>query len=233
LTEEAERAKLSSGIPDSLFRVHLLLTLSHHIAKTWFWQTCQGGAEMRKRLFSILVAMGLIVAALPAPAAQADSHGAILGIQWQWAQLTETEPASQSVVPDPENYVLVLTDDGSAILKADCNMVHWTYTIEGDTISFNTLGPATLAYCGEDSSDQIFLAKLGMGGTWRVEDGRLVLELNENAGTMVFANGGAAETAPEAVPETGGALLVVPWAITVLAGLAALGTSVALRRRQS
>jgi len=187
---------------------------------------------MRKRLFTTLVAMSLLMTALLAPAAWADSHETILGIQWQWAQLTETEPASQSVVPDPENYVLVLTDDGSAILKADCNTVQWTYTIEGDTITFNTLGPATLAFCGEDSSDQIFLAKLGMGGTWSVENGRLVLELNENAGMMVFDNGGPAETAPETIPETGGALAVAPWAATVLAGLAALGTSVALRRRK-
>jgi heat shock protein HslJ len=174
----------------------------------------------------------LLVAVLLAPAVWADSHGAILGIQWQWAQLTETEPASQSVVPDPENYVMVLNDDGSAVLKADCNTVHWTYTIEGDTISFNTLGPGTLAFCGEDSSDQVFLAKLGMGGTWSVEDGRLVLELNENAGTMVFDNGGPAEAAPETVPETGGALVVAPWAATLFAGLAALGTGVALRRRK-
>jgi heat shock protein HslJ len=187
---------------------------------------------MRKQLYTIHVAMGLLVAALLAPAALADSHGAILDIQWQWAQLTETEPASQSVVPNPENYVLVLSDDGSAILKADCNMVHWTYTTEGDTISFNTLGPATLAYCGEDSSDQIFLAKLGVGGAWSVEDGRLVLELNENAGTMVFDNGGPAATVPETVPESGGMPLVAPWAVPALAGLAALGASAALRRWQ-
>ena len=187
---------------------------------------------MRTKLITILAAVGLLLAGLLAPIASADSHGPLLGIQWQWAQLTETEPASQSMVPDPENYVLVLSDDGSAILKADCNTVHWTYTVEGNTISFNTLGPATLAFCGEDSSDQIFLAKLGMGGTWRVENGRLVLELNENAGTMVFDDGGPAETVPETMPETGGALVLAPWVATVLTGLAVLGTGVTLRRRK-
>ena len=186
---------------------------------------------MRKRLFTVFVAMGVLIAGLLAPAAWADSHGSITGIQWQWAQLTETEPASQSVVPDPENYVLVLNDDGSVNIQADCNQVQWTYTVEGDTISFNTLGPSTLAYCGDDSSDQIFLEKLGMASTWRVEDERLVLELNENAGTMVFDNGGPVE-APPTIPETGGALAVAPWAVTTLAGLAALGTGVALRRRK-
>jgi heat shock protein HslJ len=176
--------------------------------------------------------MGLLVAGLLAPAAWADTHGEVTGIQWQWAELTETEPASQSVVPDPENYVLVLNADGSANLKADCNQVQWTYTLEGTSLTFNTLGPSTLAYCGDDSLDQLFLSKLGMGGTVGVENGRLVLELNENAGRMVFDNGGPAVTAPETIPETGGAPLVIPWAAIVLAGLASLATSAALRRRK-
>jgi heat shock protein HslJ len=176
--------------------------------------------------------MAMLVAGLLAPATGAFAQASITGIQWQWAQLTETDPAGQSVVPDPENYVLVLNDDGSANIQADCNQVLWTYTLEDTSLTFDTLGPATLAFCGEDSSDQIFLAKLGMGGSVSVEDGRLVLELNENAGTMVFDNAGPAVTAPETVPETGGALVVAPWVVTLLGGLAALGTGVALRRRE-
>jgi heat shock protein HslJ len=185
----------------------------------------------RKRILVGLVA-GLLLAGVLVPAAWADNHGAILDIQWQWTQLTETEPASQSVIADSENYVLVLNADGSANIQADCNQLQWTYTVEGGTISFNTLGPSTLAYCGDDSSDQIFLEKLGMASTWRVEDGRLVLELAENAGTMVFSNAGPAGTPPATVPETGGAVALAPWACTMLAGLAALGTGVALRRRK-
>lgn len=187
---------------------------------------------MHRQLFVVGLVAGLLLAGLLVPAVWADDHGAILGIQWQWTQLVETQPASQSVIADSENYVLVLNADGSANIKADCNQLQWTYTIEGDTISFNTLGPGTLAFCGEDSSDQIFLAKLGMGGTWRVENEQLVLELDENAGTMVFSNGGPAETTPATLPGTGGTVALAPWACTVLVGLAALGTGVALRRRK-
>jgi hypothetical protein len=93
-------------------------------------------------------------------------------------------------------------------------------------------GPSTLAFCGDDSLDQLFLSKLGTGGTVSVENERLVLELNENAGRMVFDNGGPAEPQPATMPETGGALLVAPWAATALAGLAALGTGMVLRRRK-
>jgi len=179
-----------------------------------------------------LIAIGFLVAGLVVPTAWAQSADEVTDIQWQWAQLTETEPASQSMVPDPENYVLVLKADGSASLKADCNQVLWTYTLEGDALTFNTLGPSTLAFCGEDSSDQQFLEKLGMGGTISLEEGRLVLTLSENAGSMVFDNGGPAEAPPATVPETGGALAIAPWAATMLAGLAALGTGAALRRRK-
>jgi heat shock protein HslJ len=186
---------------------------------------------MRKRFFPVLVIVGLLVVGLLVPAAYADSHE-ITGIKWQWAELIETEPASQSVVPDPENYVLVLDADGSANLTADCNQVKWTFTLEDSSLTFDTMGPSTLAFCGDDSLDQLFLSKLGVGGTVSVEDGRLVLELNENAGRMVFDNGGPAEAQPATMPETGGALVVAPWAATALAGLAALGTGIVLRRRK-
>lgn len=192
----------------------------------------KGGRDMNTRFLVVGLVAGLLLAGVLVPAAWAQELGTILGIQWQWTQLIETQPASQSVIANSENYVLVLNADGSANIQADCNQLQWTYTVEGDTISFNTLGPSTLAYCGEESSDQIFLEKLGMAGTWRVEDGRLVFELNENAGTMIFSNGGPAGAAPGALPETGGAVALAPWACTVLAGLAALGTGVVLRRKK-
>jgi heat shock protein HslJ len=192
---------------------------------------------MRKNRFTILVAILLLTSlGLMAPAAWAQSAEEITGIQWQWAELAETEPPAQSVVPNPESYVVVLNADGSASLKADCNQVQWTYTMEGTSLTFNTLGPSTLAYCGDESLDQQFLGLLGTGGTASLEEGRLVLELNENAGRMVFNNGGAVEAAPETTPETlpesGGRPLLAPWAILLLAGLAALGTGAALRLRK-
>ena len=186
---------------------------------------------MKTRFLVVGLIAGLLLIGGLVPAAWAQDQGEILGIQWQWTQLIETQPASQSVIADSENLVLVLNADGSANIQADCNQVQWTYTVEGDTISFNTLGASTLAYCGDDSSDQIFLEKLGLASTWRVEDGRLVLELNEDAGTMVFSNGGPAGTTAT-LPETGGAVALAPWAGTMLVGLAALGTGVALRRRK-
>jgi heat shock protein HslJ len=188
---------------------------------------------MSTKLLPVFLTVCLLFgAALMPSGVWAQSADEITGIQWQWAELTETEPASQSVVPNPENYVVVLLADGSASIKADCNMVSWTYTLEDGLLTFNTLGPSTLAYCGDESLDQQYLALLGKGGMVSIEDGRMVLELNEDAGRMVFNNGGPAEVAPETVPETGGIPLVAPWAATILVGLAAVGTSAVLRRRR-
>ena len=182
---------------------------------------------MHRRLIVGLV-VGLLLAGMLVPTVGADSHGEILGIRWQWAELTETEPASQSVIPDPENYVLVLNADGSADLTADCNDGQANYTVEGDTISFDQIS-STKAFCGEDSLDMTFLEKLGMVGTWRLEEEQLILELNEDAGTMVFDNGGPV---PTLLPETGGAVGLAPWVGIFLAGLAASAAGVALRRRK-
>ncbi len=188
---------------------------------------------MRKQLITVLVTIGLLIGAgQMALTAWAQSPAEITGIQWQWAQVIQPEPASPPVVPDPENYVLVLNADGSASIKADCNMVLWTYTLEGASLSFNTLGPSTLAFCGEDSLDQQYLELLGKGGTVSFDNGRMVLELSENAGRMIFDNAGPAEAALETLPQTGGAWTLASWGVTVLAGLAALGTGVALRRKR-
>ena len=90
---------------------------------------------MKKMLF--LLKIGLLVVILaacgaeetpteeptPAPTAteetvQTTSLESILDISWQWIQMVESDPASQSIVPDPENYVIIFRADGSAEIKA-------------------------------------------------------------------------------------------------------------------
>lgn len=90
---------------------------------------------------------------------QDASLESILDVTWQWTGVVETEPASQSVVPDPENYTITFREDGSAEIKADCNQVGGTYTQQGSALII-TLGPSTMAACGEDSLDQQYLAFL-------------------------------------------------------------------------
>ncbi|MEA1978301.1 MAG: META domain-containing protein [Chloroflexota bacterium] len=115
-----------------------------------------------------------------------------LDVSWEWSQLTETLPASQSVVPNPENYTLVFLADGTFGLNADCNLVSGEYEVDGDNLTL-ILGISTMAFCGEESLDTLYLQMLESVTSYELADGNLILYLGEDAGKMVFADGGAVE----------------------------------------
>ena len=112
----------------------------------------------------------------------------ITDMDWQWSKMVETEPASQSLVPNPENNTLRLSSDGSLSIKADCNMVGGAYSLDGSVLTIE-LGPSTMAFCGEESLDQLFVGFLGNVESYAIEDGQLVLELKDGAGQMTFKEG--------------------------------------------
>jgi heat shock protein HslJ/major membrane immunogen (membrane-anchored lipoprotein) len=109
----------------------------------------------------------------------------IVDVEWRWTELVETMPAAQSIVPDPEHYTLVFKSDGSLHIKADCNVVGGSYDLQGDALTIK-LGPATMAFCGEQSLDQQYLALLSNVGGYALQNGRLVLYLEDDAGKMTF-----------------------------------------------
>lgn len=155
------------------------------------------------------ISVGILVVACaptvtPVPSAQpptAEPNAApvsasdIVGITWQWAELVEAEPAGRSVVADPENYTLALMPGGTASVKADCNQVSWPYTLEGSKLAFDALFATTLVSCPPGSLYDQYLKLLGNDGTVALESGQLVLELNNDAGRMVFDNSGPAQAA--------------------------------------
>ncbi|HCB49671.1 MAG TPA: hypothetical protein DEP47_09135 [Chloroflexi bacterium] len=110
----------------------------------------------------------------------------LIGTLWQWESHT-TDGEETIVVPDPENYTLTLQADGKATIQADCNRVNWTYASAEDRLAFDTLGPSTLAFCGEESLDQQYLALLAETATFVTEDGQLILNLKLDAGNLVFS----------------------------------------------
>ena len=116
----------------------------------------------------------------------------IIDIEWQWSGLTETLPASQSVVPDPENYTLTLNSDGTYSIKADCNLGSGSYTLDGNELTLAS-GPITLAYCGPDSLDSQYLSLLSNVTTVSMENDQLVLGIGENGDRMLFVKGEVVE----------------------------------------
>ena len=112
----------------------------------------------------------------------------IINIEWQWSGLIETLPASQSVVPDPENYTITFSEDGTYSIKADCNRGSGSYTLEDNKMTIAP-GPITLAYCSPDSLDSQYLSLLNNVTAVSMEDEQLVLETGENVDRMLFIKG--------------------------------------------
>lgn len=140
------------------------------------------------RLLIVLVFTSLLAACAPA------SSNSITGIVWQWTSVTDrsSENETTTTVPSPENYTITFNEDGTFEGKADCNNISGTYSQENGFAI--TLGPTTMAYCGETSMDTQYLQLLGSvsaGGS----DGKGGLSLETPGGVqrMMFQNGGAAK----------------------------------------
>ena len=136
-----------------------------------------------------LLALGLFALSLAACGGGASD---IQGIEWQWVSLVETQPASQSLVPDSENYTIVFNADDTVVIKADCKMVLGDYTVSRSDLTIES-GISTMAYCGEDSADVFYLGLLAQVASFELKDGRLELGLADEAGTMGFQDGGKAK----------------------------------------
>ncbi len=142
----------------------------------------------------------------PGPTPVVISVSDIAGIRWQWVEAVETVGDTQTAVPNPPNYTLTLFPDGSISVKADCNQLGGTYSLEGNALAI-TLGPSTMAYCGDESLDQQYLTMLSNVEAATFDNDRLVLHLQEEAGHMTFENGGPGEVPgpeEEKTPTTAG-----------------------------
>ncbi len=121
----------------------------------------------------------------------------LTGVNWQW--LSTTTPLETITVNDPARYTIQFNEEGSAGIKADCNNVGAGYTTEGSAISI-TLGPSTLAACGEESLDQLFLGSLTNAAIFFFDEGDLFMDLAADGGTMRFTAGDAAAPQPPQTP---------------------------------
>jgi heat shock protein HslJ len=129
--------------------------------------------------------------AVPPAAPTQPAASSIQNIVWQWTNLTETASNSTMNVPNFQSYTIVFRTDGTLTGQADCNSFSGTYSQQnGFTI---TLGPTTLAACGEGSLSQQYLnllSSVAAGGPNGA--GGLVLETAGGAQRLTFIDGGAA-----------------------------------------
>ena len=136
---------------------------------------------------SLMIVVVLMAVTMAACSGQ-EPDQTIVDTTWQWAQLIETEPASQSLVPNPENFTLNFETDGTISIKADCNMVSGTYDLDGSVLSIE-MGMSTMAFCGEESLDTHYLGLLSSVESFHMDEGSLYLDLQNGSGSMTFQEG--------------------------------------------
>ena len=145
-------------------------------------------------------------ASLLSPVSQAD----LVAETWQWVGLVETTPASQSVVPNPENYTLNFNQDGTVNVKADCNSSQGTYLLSGDKLTI-TLGPTTLMECAPGSLYSQYLQLLGESAGIGMAYDNLVITLANNAGEMHFQRATTSTLTTDLIPITQTEMTDILW----------------------
>jgi heat shock protein HslJ len=136
------------------------------------------------RRFAMVLALAVTMAV--SMAACSSSGGGLTGKTWQWTASTTKAPASQAVVPDPQNYNLVFKDTATYSGKADCNNISGGYTTSGSDGLALTPGPTTLAQCPPGSMSDAYIQGLALTKTYAISGSTLTLTA-ANGDTMTFA----------------------------------------------
>ena len=132
-----------------------------------------------------LLVATLVLGALLVGCAPSGSGSTLTGNTWEWTASTTTTPASQSVVPVPEDYTIEFKSNQTFDGKADCNQISGTWaSTSGDGLTI-TLGASTAAACGPDSLDSTYLAGLAKTSMYVLEEDKLILTQGAE-GTMTF-----------------------------------------------
>ncbi len=144
---------------------------------------------MKKIMIFTLVLASLLFLAACGTSSSSDT---ITGIVWQWTSVKDRVTGEETTVPNPESYTIIFNEDGTLEGKADCNNFSGTYSQENGFAI--TLGPTTMAYCGETSMDTQYLQLLGSVAAGGPDgQGGLALETAGGAQRMEFKNGGKAK----------------------------------------
>ena len=132
-------------------------------------------------LLALLVLGGLALWSVTRPAVTASS---LSGTQWRWAR-TLFRAGSERRPVNAAAYVLDFQRDGSLVVQADCNAGKGSYMGNGTTVTLGTL-TGTQALCSGTSLSDVFLHQLQTSGTGVLKDGKLLIPLKADVGTMEF-----------------------------------------------
>ncbi|HXZ05963.1 MAG TPA: META domain-containing protein [Ktedonobacteraceae bacterium] len=137
-----------------------------------------------KARFHFLFVLCLIPGTLVACTSNSSSGGSLTGVTWQLTEVKFDGQSTSNVISEPTNYTITFQTDGTANVKADCNMASLTYTTSGKQLTIKA-GPMTLAYCGSESLSNEFVQALQLATSYTLQNSTLTINSGAN-GTMNF-----------------------------------------------
>ena len=131
---------------------------------------------MRNLFLTILAASALMLGGCASTAGGDITEGT-----WHLTSITSIH--RQEIVPAEAmaNYTLTFNDDETFDAQADCNQVSGTYTIVDESVLTMTVGPSTLAACGEESLGEEYVQLLGDVKTYSVAENQMTLTLEDSS----------------------------------------------------
>jgi heat shock protein HslJ len=131
---------------------------------------------MRNLFLTILAATALMLGGCASTAG-----GDITEATWHLTSITSIH--RQEIVPAEAmaSYTLAFKDDGTFDATADCNQVNGTYTIVDESVLTLTLGPSTLAACGDESLGDEYVQLLSDVKTYSIAENQMTLTLEDSS----------------------------------------------------
>jgi heat shock protein HslJ len=130
----------------------------------------------------------LVLCLLPgffvACSSSSTSGGSLTGVVWQLTDVKFDGQNTSNTVAQPDKFTIEFQTNGTANVKADCNMANLSYSINGDQLTIKA-GPMTLVYCGPDSLSDQYLHALQQATSYMLQGDTLTINSGSN-GNMKF-----------------------------------------------
>jgi len=139
---------------------------------------------VRRYFFVLCLIPGILVAC---GSSSTSGGGTLTGVTWQLTNVKFDGQSTSNIISEPGQYTITFQTDGTATVKADCNMAHLSYTTNGNQLTIKP-GPMTLVYCGTASLSNEFVQALQEATTYTVQGSTLTINSGSN-GTMNFKQG--------------------------------------------
>ena len=108
-----------------------------------------------------------------------QSGESLAGSRWQWTAGQATNSAGQPVAPDPERYTIEFFTNGTVDVRADCNALTGTYTVEVPLdLTIDVATPSRDA-CDAASLDRVYIESLGRVTSYSTDAGVLRLFIDD------------------------------------------------------